>query len=113
MNTSKIKIRPFIPTMKDENIEKREPFAILNFGNVTIELDYTIMRYLKLGVSSDLWAETISICHRGFEEIVKEMELNMYGEMPRYHRDTVEFKNLPFTHNPLKDFKNEGYINYE
>ena len=48
MKTSKIKIRPFIPWKKDEEKEGREPFAVLKYGNVEVELDYTLMLDLTI-----------------------------------------------------------------
>jgi hypothetical protein len=87
MKTSKIKIRPFIPSMKDEEIEGREPYAVLKYGNVEVELDYTIMKYLELNIESDLFAKTVSIAHAAFQEIIKEMHVEMDGTIPNLHRD--------------------------
>jgi len=87
METSKIKIRPFIPSMKDEEKEGREPFAVLKYGNVEIEIDYTIMRFLSFNVESGCYWKTKSIAKAGFEEILKEMNLHLWGDLPLTHRD--------------------------
>ena len=87
MKTSKIKIRPFVPSMKDEIKEGREPFAILKYGNVEIELDYTIMRYLTLDIKSHLYTKTVGIANAAFEEIIKEMHVEIDGKIGITHRD--------------------------
>ncbi len=108
MDTTKIRIRPFVPYLKDEKAEKREPFALLTYGNVTIELDMTIMEGLRLTTS---YAEkTCMIAHCGFDEIKKEMWVDLEGELPRYHRDSEEQKELPLTHNWCSRLENEKYI---
>ena len=113
METTKIKIRPFIPFAKDEQKEGREPFALLTYGNVTIELDYTLLNYLRLDVQSGCWSKTQSICNRGIEEILNEMYLAMDGKLPKYHRDTDRFKNLPYSKNPLSNLIPDGHVEYE
>lgn len=87
METSKIKIRPFIPCMKDEEKEGREPYAILKYGNIEIELDYSIISNLNLNIKSDIFAKTVSITNAGFKEIEKEMSLKVWGKLPNTHRD--------------------------
>jgi len=104
IKTSKLLVRPFKPI---EEGADREPFATLTYGNVTVEIDYTIMRYLQLDIESINYAKTVGMAGRAFEEILNEMLVTMHGSIPRYHRDTEEFKQLPFTHNPLHP-NNEG-----
>ena len=104
MKTSKIKIRPFIPCL---NPDSDEPRAILIYGNVTIELDYTILRCIHMDNESISFAKTRSICNAAFKEIEREMEYNMYGKLNKLHRDG----NHPFlkniTHNPLHPINKE------
>lgn len=108
MKTSKIKIRPFIPCMKDEVKDGREPFAVLKYGNIEIEFDYTIIRHLKLDMLSDCYTKTVSLASAGIDEILKEMDLDLYGRMPDYHRDSDKAKRLPMTHNHLHPFNNRN-----
>lgn len=98
MKTSKIKIRPFIPCLKDEEKEGREPFAILKYGNVTVELDYTIIQSLTIDNHSLIKATSIGIS--SFREIMKEMVFDMTGVLPNNHRD-CENRNSSITHDPL------------
>ena len=107
MKTSKIKIRPFIPSMKNEVADGREPFAILRYGNVEIELDYTIIRTLKLDIESDLYTKTISIAHAGFNEIMREMDFDLYGKLPSTHRDGEHPFLKSITNNPLHPINDE------
>ncbi len=101
MGTSKIKIRPFIPSMKNESTEGREPFAILHYGNVEIEIDYSIMRFLKLDTESDLWCKTTSIAQAAFGEILKEMDYHLWGKLPLTHRDGSHPFLKSISNNPL------------
>ena len=77
----------------------KETSATLTYGNVSIKIPYTIFRYLSMHSESAVFSKAHSIFNRGCEEILKEMKFELYGEMPRYHRDSEEFNNLPFTHN--------------
>ena len=110
METSKIRIRPFVPWAKDEEKEGREPFAILKYGNVEVEIDYTIMRLLTLDVKSDLYCQVASVAKAGFDEIIKEMDLHLYGKLPSTHRDG----NHPFlksiANNPLHPINKENVM---
>lgn len=106
MKTSKINIRPFIPSMKNETEEGREPFAVLKYGNVTIELDYTIMRMVILDCESAAFGTVTSIANAAFDEIVYEMSNDIYGELPRNHRDSKHHKRL-ITHYPLHPINEE------
>jgi len=87
MKTSELNIRPFKPSKLDEGKEGREPFATLTFGNVTLELDYTIIRDLKMDNKSDLAYGAVSAFGKGMEEIFNEMNLDLYRDMPANHRD--------------------------
>ena len=85
MKTSKLRLRPFMPTAEQEGSDlkpmgKREEFATLSYGGVTIELDYTIFRFLTLDVCSDLYMCSQSIFELGKCEILKEMEFNHKGK---------------------------------
>ena len=92
MKTSKLKLRPFIPysmvetgdkeldeankaAFKKKGMLKREQFATLSYGNVTIELDYTIFMRLSLDVGRCYDRER-AIFNLGKEEILKEMNIN-------------------------------------
>ncbi len=92
MKTSKLKLRPFIPysmvetgdkeldeankaAFKKKGMLKREQFATLSYGNVTIELDYTIFMRLSLDVGRCYDRER-AIFNLGKEEILKEMKIN-------------------------------------
>ena len=105
MKTSKLKVRPFIPFAKDEEKDGREPFAILKYGNIKIEIDYTILRYLTLDTKSPYMYKTCCIFNTSIEEIIKEMNLTLDKKLPRYHRDAKterERKWLDsFSYNPL------------
>jgi len=109
MQTSKLKLRPFIPTgmvatgdkeadekrraqLKDMNNTKREQFATLSYGNVTIELDYTIFIRLSLDVGRTYDRER-AIFQLGKDEILAEMEINRKG-LDKPH-ETVWFRDNP------------------
>lgn len=100
MHKTKIKIRPFVPIQKPE---KREPFATLTYGGVTIEIDLTILRNVKLDNESLYFLKTRSIFAAGISEIEREMWSDINGELPRYHRDNenTQYHNENFSHNPL------------
>lgn len=80
MKTSKLRLRPFMPTAEQEGSEykcsRREEFATLSYGGVTIELDYTILRHLSLDVGSEWYVRCKEIFNLGKDEILKEMECN-------------------------------------
>lgn len=54
---------------------KREQYATLSYGNVTIELDYSIFRRLTLDVGRCYDRER-AIFNLGKEEILQEMNIN-------------------------------------
>ena len=99
MKTSKINIPPFKPFLLDEEKEGREPFAVLKYGNVTIELDYTLMLSLNINNESACMVKTTGLAMAGFDEIIKEMHFDMNGSLPSEHRDARNPKSL--THDPL------------
>ncbi len=99
MKTSKIVIKPF-QTNKD-------PVATLRFGNVTIKLEYTAMLGLGFTVLSTTYSRLGSVVNAAILELIREMEVRMTGELPRYHRDTLEAKKLPFDKNPLHHWNGE------
>ena len=81
IKTSKIRLRPFMPIAEQEGCDlepmgKREEFATLSYGGVTIELDYTILRFLYLGVGAEWYGRSKEIFKLGIDEILKEMEFN-------------------------------------
>ena len=81
MKTSKIRLRPFMPQAEREGCElepmgKREEFATLSYGGVTIDLDYTILRHLELDIKSALFSKAVQVFNLGKGEILKEMEFN-------------------------------------
>lgn len=80
---------------------KDEPFATLEFGGVKIKVPYTLFRSVKMDNESINFAKPVSLFSRGIEEIIKEMEADIYGVMPPYHRDSEEFKSLPMSHNAI------------
>ena len=88
--TSSLRVRPFIPCMKDEEKDGREEFATLTYGNVTVELDYTILRNIRLYDQSPYMAKTVSIFHAAVREIVREMHVVMDGRIPDHHREPSE-----------------------
>jgi len=105
MKTSKLKVRPFIPFAKDEKKDDREPFAVLKYGNIEIELDYTILRYLTLDTENSYMCKTCYIFKASVEEIIKEMNLTLDKKLPRYHRDAKTKRECKwlnsFSYNPL------------
>lgn len=88
METSKIKIRPFTPI---EEI-KREPFAVLKYGNVEIELDYTVLRHISFDEQSSTFARTRSIFNAAIEELLREMAITLDKSLPKDHRDSESSK---------------------
>ena len=110
MKTSKIRIRPFIPTLKDETKEGREPFAVLKYGNVTVELDYTLMLDLDIDNESIAMAKKTSIAIAAFKEIIREMHFVMDGKFPAHHRDNPDHVKT-ISHDPLHPSNDE--INLE
>ena len=80
MKTSRLRLRPFIPQAEQEGsqfqCDHREEFATLSYGGVTIELDYTMLRYLSLDVGSEWYGRCKAIFNLGKDEILKEMEFN-------------------------------------
>ena len=95
MKTSKLKLRPFIPhglvatgdkelddlnryRFKKKGYLEREQFATLSYGNVTIELDYTIFIRLTLKVGS-CYDHERDIFNLGKDEILAEMAMNDEG----------------------------------
>jgi len=108
MKTSKIKIRPYIPFLKDEKKFGREEFAILKYGNVEIELDYTIIKDLSLDCG---WERVSSIVNASFKEICREMQFKINGELPLYHRDGGSKYVELISHNPLHPINKEIKIN--
>ena len=98
---SKLTVRPFIPTMKDETKEGREPFATLSFGDVTIEIDITIFRSLTLDLGSDLYTKTCQLFEYARKEMEREMWEEIDGERDPHHRDgTSRFASDP-DRNPI------------
>jgi len=81
MKTSKLRLRPFMPIAEQVGSElvpmkEREQYATLSYGGVTIELGYTILRYLSLDVESEWYGRCKAIFNLGKDEILKEMEFN-------------------------------------
>ena len=81
IKTSKLRLRPFMPQAEMEGSDlvfsnRREEFATLSYGGVTIELDYTMLRYLSLDVGSEWYVRCKAIFNLGKNEILKEMEFN-------------------------------------
>lgn len=81
MKTSKLRLRPFMPLAEQvgsgyEPIKEREQYATLSYGGVTIELDYTILRYLDLDVKSECHGQAVAVFRLGMSEMLKEMEFN-------------------------------------
>ena len=81
IKTSKLRLRPFMPLAEQEGSDlepmgKREEFATLSYGGVTIELDYTILRHLVLDIKTEWYTNAISIFNLGKDEILKEMAFN-------------------------------------
>ena len=111
MHKTEIKIRPFIPVLKDEEKEGREPFATLGFGGVTVEIDLTLLRSVTVNNESPQFLQTCCIFNAAIKEIEREMWSDLDGEIPRYHRDCEATKhhNDNFTHNPLHR-DNVGHI---
>jgi len=106
METSKITIRPFIPFAKNENKEGREPFAVLKYGNVTVELDYTVMRLLEVMSNSPYMIKTVGLANAAFAEILREMDYTLDGRIPKHHRDSLYHTKL-ISHDPLHPINKE------
>ncbi len=108
METSKIKIRPFVPCLKNEEEEGREEYAVLKYGNIEIELDQTIMEYLKIDCGADSFTKTVSIAGAAFAEIIREMYVKNTGKLPAHHRDTESNYVQSITHNHLHPSNTEN-----
>lgn len=106
MNSSKIKFRPFIPSAHwkgyDDTVAnsvpketKREPFATLTYGGVTVEIDYTIFLHMNIGYKKNAgpMSRAVSIFHLAKEEILKEMATDLEGR-ERINED-VWFRDNP------------------
>lgn len=81
MKTSKLRLRPFMPIAEQVGSEyvpmkEREQYATLSYGGVTIELDYTILRYLDLDVKSECHGQAVAVFRVGMSEMLNEMEFN-------------------------------------
>ena len=96
MKTSKLVLRPFMPVAEKIGTEfsttgKREPYATLTYGNVTIQLDYTIFRLLE--IETKYYHREREIFNLGKEEILHEMAYDSEGlNKPR---DTDWFRDNP------------------
>ena len=122
MKTSKLVLRPFIPTgmvatgdakedekrlalLKQMGNAKREQFATLSYGNVTIELDYTIFMRLTLNVGN-VYDRERAIFNLGKEEILTEMSINSEGlDKPNeitWFRDNPEKCSITHPWSPLR-----------
>jgi hypothetical protein len=115
MKTSKVILRPFIPCLKDEQKDGREPFAVLKYGNVEVELDYTIMLQLEIDNEADCMYKTVGLANRAFKEIVHEMHCDMDKKIPDLHRDGSHPSVLDEWNNdmhPNSPF-NKGFARYE
>ena len=111
MIKTQIKVRPFIPYMKDEIVDGREPFATLTYGGVTVELDYTLMRMLSIDSKSHDMFLNIGLAHSAFNEIIKEMDFHLYGKLPSTHRDGDHPILQAIDKNPLHPI-NDKYVQY-
>ena len=102
--TSMIKIRPFIPCL---NPDSEEPKAILTYGNVTVELDYTIIGSIRMDNGSTIFSKPTSIFNAAMMEILREMEFDMYGKLHKLHRDAGASYLNSITHYPLHPINKE------
>jgi len=102
-----ILVRPFIPGMKDEAKDGREPFVTLTYGGVTIEIDYTLMLSLAVDNKSPYMNKTVGMSAYAFKEIIREMEYHMDGFLNEYHRDGGKAQGLGFCHYPLHESQAE------
>ena len=98
MKTSKIRLRPFMPQAEQEGCElepmgKREEYATLSYGGVTIDLDYTILRHLELDIKSALFSKAVQVFNLGKSEILKEVEFNT--EKKEKCPDEIWFRDNP------------------
>ena len=121
VKTSKLVLRPFIPTgmvasgnaeedakridfLKEKKMDRREQYATLTYGNVTIELDYTIFMRLSLDVGKYYDRER-AIFNLGKDEILTEMALNRGGsdelDPNSWHRDNPEKCSITHPTSPL------------
>lgn len=90
---------------------ENEPRAVLSFGDVTISIPYTLIRSITMDNRS--MAKDVAMFSAGVDQIFMDMNLAMGDEGQRYHRDTEEFKRLPFSHNPLHEWNEEVEITEE
>lgn len=78
-------IRAFKPILKDEEKEGREPYAVLTYGDTTIEIDYTIFGSL-----------TFNSMHCSLE--AKGALRDIYGQMAKDVTKSDKPTNQNFTH---------------
>lgn len=107
IETSKIIIRPYKPWAKDEVKNGREPYAILSYGNINMEIDYTLLNSLQFKLESESWIRSSCIISAGKDEILREMYTIMDGKLPKHHRDNKTKYTECLTHNPLHSFNKE------
>lgn len=69
-------IRPFIPSMLDEEKEGREEFARLTYKGMTVEIDFTILGNLVLNCESDLMLQTVAIFNQSLKRMGAKMRFN-------------------------------------
>lgn len=105
--TTPVRIRPHIPIS-----EEREPYATLRYGNIVVELGYTVMQYIRLDLRSSAWSHTASICAAAFKEIMHEMNYALYGNRDNCHRDGDHPYVSAIDRNPLHAYANPGYVVY-
>lgn len=99
MKTSKLRLRPFMPISEQEGSKleplccERDEYATLSYGGVTIELDYTILRFLELDTRSEWYIKASQVFNLGKSEILKEMEFNT--EKKEKCPDEIWFRDNP------------------
>lgn len=109
IKTSKLFIRPFVCTREEFGGEPLpEPFALLAYGGVTIQLDYTIFNRLRLDIENQ--DRTVSMFNFGRDEIYKEMAANIEGSLHEstWFRDNPSKCSMTHAWSPFHLYSGKG-----
>jgi hypothetical protein len=93
---SNLRVRTRVPS-----IDLQEPFATLQYGNVTVEIPYTDLEKVKLNDGSEFGVKSAQLFSSAIRQMIFDMRHDMGMGLDPYHRDGERFDKLPMSHNPL------------
>lgn len=102
--TTPLNIRVAVPVYKEQ---VREPFATLTYGNITIEIDKTVIGFLGLNSNSNHMAAVLF--SNAIDQIQTEMHLDETGRYSAFHRDNPQNKFWNDLRNPLHSQRQKDY----